>query len=64
MKLAIMTKEEFEATIGRTFGTVGTTKGCAYSEEPMYELANGSKAHGAIVFDSYEDYLKHLEEYQ
>lgn len=64
MKLAIMTKEEFEATIGKTFATLGTTKGCAYSTNPIHDSGDGSQYHGVVIFDSYEDYLKYMEDSQ
>lgn len=55
-----ITREEFEETIGNSFGTVGTDKGSVLSRYPTWEI-NGNECHSKVVFDSYEDYEEYVK---
>lgn len=55
-----VTREQFEKTVGATFGTVGTDQGSVVSRYPTWERS-GHELHSSISFESYEEYLKYTE---
>lgn len=52
MNLQNVTEEQFNATVGKTFTTVGTTNGVVYSELP-----NEDGLHRVMEFSCYKDYI-------
>lgn len=56
INLQNVTEEEFNATVGKTFTTVGTTNGVVYSELP-----DEDGFHRAMEFSSYQEYLDYLD---
>lgn len=55
-----VTHEQYEKTVGTTFGTVGTDQGSVVSRYPTWEKG-GNELHSSVSFQSYEEYLKYTE---
>lgn len=61
VELRPTTREEFEATVGKTFGTINTNNGVVYSLHPTKLSEDSVGYYSMVEFTSYEQYLEYIK---